>query len=36
MQNRKDLFQAHGLMTQRASLALICGEPDSPNRRCAG
>jgi ESX secretion system ATPase EccB len=32
MQNRKDLFQAHQLMTQRASLALICGEPDSPNQ----
>jgi type VII secretion protein EccB len=32
MQNRKDLLQAHRLMTQRAALALICGEPDSPNQ----
>jgi type VII secretion protein EccB len=32
VQNRKDLYQAHQLMTQRASLALICGEPDSPNQ----
>lgn len=32
MQNRKDLYQAHQLMTRRASLALICGEPDSPNQ----
>lgn len=32
MQNRKDLLQAHRLMSQRASLALICGEPDSPNQ----
>ena len=32
MQNRKDLLQAHRLMTRRASLALICGEPDSPNQ----
>jgi type VII secretion protein EccB len=30
--NRKDLLQAHRLMTQRAALALICGEPDSPNQ----
>jgi type VII secretion protein EccB len=26
------LLQAHRLMTQRAALALICGEPDSPNQ----
>jgi type VII secretion protein EccB len=32
MQNRRDLLQAHRLMTQRASQALLCGEPDSPNR----
>jgi len=32
VQNRKDLYQAHQLMTRRASLALICGEPDSPNQ----
>jgi hypothetical protein len=32
MQNRKDLLQAHRLMTQRAALALLCGEPDSPNQ----
>ena len=32
MQNRKDLLQAHRLMTQRSALALICGEPDSPNQ----
>jgi type VII secretion protein EccB len=32
MQNHKDLLQAHRLMTQRASLALVCGEPDSPNQ----
>jgi type VII secretion protein EccB len=32
MQNRKDLLQAHRLMTQRVALALICGEPDSPNQ----
>jgi type VII secretion protein EccB len=30
--NRKDLLQAHRLMTQRAALALVCGEPDSPNQ----
>ncbi|MFI0410730.1 type VII secretion protein EccB [Actinomadura sp. 3N508] len=30
MQTRKDLLQAHRLMTQRASLALISGEPDNP------
>ncbi|MGK5550481.1 type VII secretion protein EccB [Actinomadura kijaniata] len=30
MQTRKDLLQAHRLMTQRASLALISGEPDHP------
>ncbi len=28
MQNRKDLLQAHRLMTQRAGLALLQGEPD--------
>ncbi|HEX8009215.1 MAG TPA: type VII secretion protein EccB, partial [Trebonia sp.] len=32
MHNRKDLLQAHRLMTQRAALALVCGEPDSPNQ----
>jgi type VII secretion protein EccB len=32
VQNRKDLLQAHQLMTRRASLALLCGEPDSPNQ----
>jgi type VII secretion protein EccB len=32
MQNRRDLLQAHRLMTQRVSQALLCGEPDSPNR----
>jgi type VII secretion protein EccB len=32
VQNRKDLLQAHRLMTQRAALALLCGEPDSPNQ----
>jgi type VII secretion protein EccB len=30
--SRKDLLQAHRLMTQRAALALVCGEPDSPNQ----
>lgn len=30
MQTRKDLLQAHRLMTQRASQALMLGEPDSP------
>lgn len=30
MQTRKDLLQAHRLMTQRASLALILGQPDNP------
>jgi type VII secretion protein EccB len=28
MQNRKDLLQAHRLMTQRAALALLTGDPD--------
>jgi type VII secretion protein EccB len=32
MQNRKDLLQAHRLMTQRAALALLQGEPDPPDR----
>jgi len=32
MQTRKDLFQAHRLMTQRASLALLRGEPDIPDQ----
>ena len=32
MQNRKDLLQAHRLMTRRSALALLCGEPDSPNQ----
>lgn len=31
-QSRKDLFQAHRLMTQRASLALLRGEPDMPDQ----
>src|SRR5215510_11681652 len=31
MQSRKDLFQAHRLMTQRACLALLRGEPDVPD-----
>lgn len=30
MQTRKDLLQAHRLMTQRAAMALILGEPDNP------
>jgi type VII secretion protein EccB len=30
MQTRKDLLQAHRLMTQRASQALMLGEPDTP------
>ena len=32
MQSRRDLFQAHRLMTQRASLALLRGEPDLPDQ----
>lgn len=32
MQTRKDLLQAHRLMTQRASQALILGEPDTPDQ----
>src|ERR1700722_12810649 len=32
MQDRKILLQAHQLMTRRASLALLCGAPDSPNQ----
>jgi type VII secretion protein EccB len=32
VQDRKILLQAHQLMTRRASLALLCGEPDSPNQ----
>ncbi len=32
MQNRKDLLQAHRLMTQRAALALLRGEPDIPDQ----
>lgn len=32
MQTRKDLLQAHRLMTQRAGQALILGEPDSPEQ----
>ena len=31
-QNRKDLLQAYRLMTQRTALALVAGEPDSPNQ----
>ncbi|MFC4120089.1 type VII secretion protein EccB [Nonomuraea zeae] len=30
MQTRKDLYQAHKLMTQRLGLALLQGEPDLP------
>jgi type VII secretion protein EccB len=30
VQTRKDLLQAHRLMTQRAALALVLGEPDDP------
>jgi ESX secretion system ATPase EccB len=30
MQTKKDLLQAHRLMTQRASQALLLGEPDTP------
>jgi type VII secretion protein EccB len=30
VQTRKDLLQAHRLMTQRAALALVLGEPDNP------
>lgn len=32
MQSRRDLFQAHRLMTQRAALALLRGEPDIPDQ----
>jgi type VII secretion protein EccB len=32
LQTRKDLLQAHRLMTQRAALALMQGEPDPPDR----
>jgi type VII secretion protein EccB len=32
VQSRRDLFQAHRLMTQRASLALLRGEPDLPDQ----
>jgi type VII secretion protein EccB len=32
MQSRRDLFHAHRLMTQRASLALLRGEPDTPDQ----
>lgn len=31
-QNRKDLLQAYRLMTRRTALALLAGEPDSPNQ----
>jgi type VII secretion protein EccB len=31
-QNRKDILQAYRLMTDRMALALIAGEPDSPNQ----
>jgi type VII secretion protein EccB len=31
MQSRRDLFHAHRLMTQRAALALLRGEPDVPD-----
>jgi type VII secretion protein EccB len=32
MQSRRDLFQAHRLMTRRAALALLGGEPDIPDQ----
>jgi type VII secretion protein EccB len=32
MQSRRDLFRAHRLMTQRAALALLRGEPDVPDQ----
>ena len=32
MQSRKDLLQAHRLMTQRVGLALLQAEPDPPDR----
>ena len=32
MQNRKDLLQAHRLMTQRVGMALLQAEPDPPDR----
>jgi type VII secretion protein EccB len=32
MQSRRDLYHAHRLMTQRASLALLRGEPDVPDQ----
>ncbi|MBV9207157.1 MAG: type VII secretion protein EccB [Actinobacteria bacterium] len=32
MQSRRDLFAAHRLMTQRAALALLRGEPDVPDQ----
>jgi type VII secretion protein EccB len=32
MQSRRDLFHAHRLMTQRAALALLRGEPDVPDQ----
>ncbi|HWG63274.1 MAG TPA: type VII secretion protein EccB [Streptosporangiaceae bacterium] len=32
MQSRRDLLQAHRLMTQRAALALLQAEPDPPDR----
>jgi type VII secretion protein EccB len=31
-QSRRDLYQAHRLMTQRAALALLRGEPDVPDQ----
>src|ERR1700733_12339189 len=32
MQSRRDLFHAHRLMTQRAAIALLRGEPDVPDQ----
>lgn len=32
MQSRRDLYQAHRLMTTRAALALLRGEPDVPDQ----
>jgi len=32
MQTRRDLLQAHRLMTRRAALALLQAEPDPPDQ----
>ena len=36
MQTRRDLLQAHRLMTQRAALALLQAEPTRRTSRCGG